>query len=274
MKRARVRDSEEGAGFPLRPGPEGVASPRLSLRLVEFHVAHHCNLTCSGCSHFSPPAPPSIIDVESIGRDVALAGRLLEPSFVHILGGEPLLHPALPELLPIFRRWFSRASIKFVTNGVLLPTCADRLLPVLAALNITLSVSIYPSTRSIVPRISQISMAAGVALDLWQQDTFLDFLNPAGDSDPIQARRHCSFEGACNIRDGRVFPCPISAWGDFGGLGFSPDDGIPLETPLENLKRILDCGRVTSACHNCAVHSKRIPHRMEKNFARELAANE
>lgn len=239
-------------------------SPRLSVSLVEFHVAHHCNLTCTHCAHFSPQLRRQNIPQSSIEADLAAAARTLAPQHVQILGGEPLLNPQLPELIPLFRRYFSNAVINVVTNGILLLRMPSTFYQSLSANNVGIVVSCYPDVSLNMPLIQQRCIEFGVYLECWHQDTFLDFLNPSGNSDPVEARANCPMEGCLNIRDQRVFPCPVAAWADFGGLPFNSSDGLPLMATIDELSTILNRERVTSACAYCRVKPERRPHKLER----------
>jgi hypothetical protein len=233
------------------------------LRLVEFHVVHHCNLTCAGCSHFSPQAAKEFLSAEQIRRDVELAAARLDPGYVHVLGGEPLLHPGLADLLPIFRAAFPRATIKVVTNGTLLERSPPQLLRALADLGIRLAVSVYPGTHLSQERIAAICAEHGIGVELWEQSTFLDFLDLSGTSDPRAARAECPMEDACNVRDGYLFPCPVSAWADLGRLPWLQTDGVSLSAGVDEIRSVLDRGRLTSCCRFCRVPPVRVPHQMD-----------
>jgi GTP 3',8-cyclase len=234
------------------------------LRLVEFHVVHHCNLTCSGCSHFSPQAAKELLTVQQIGRDVELAAARLDPEYVHVLGGEPLLHPGLPEILPVFRTAFPRATIKVVTNGTLLERSPRPLLRALADLDIRLAVSVYPTTHLSQERIAALCAEHGIGVEIWEQSTFLDFLDLSGTSDAVAARAECPMDDACNVRDGYLFPCPVSAWADLGRLPWVQDDGVSLTAGADEIRAVLDRRRLTSCCRFCRVPPVRVPHQMDR----------
>ena len=232
----------------------------VALRLLEFHVADHCNLRCQGCSHFSPSSPRRSRSLGDVQREVDAASRGLDPEFVHILGGEPLLNPELKDLLPLFRRAFPAATIKVVTNGLLVLRQSAMLLPALAAQEIALAVSIYPGLIVDRVRISAACASTGVPVEYWEQDTFLDFLDAEGRSDPAEARRACPMGDALNIREDRLYPCPVTAWADLGGGSVVTDDGVPLTAPGQQLREVLSLNRTTSKCRHCRPKPPRVAH--------------
>lgn len=234
------------------------------IRLLEFHVAHDCNLTCAGCSHFSPLAARQDVSAEELERDVRAAAAALQPAFVHILGGEPLLNRELPRLLALVRAAFPLAAIKVVTNGVLFPRTSPDLCAAMLASGVTLAVSIYPGVKVDRAAIESRCAAAGLPFEFWEQDTFLEFFDPEGRQDPAAARRQCPMGDACNVRDGRIFPCPVAAWADLGGLPYEPGDGVPLDGTAGDPASVLSDARITSQCRHCRPDAVRRPHRLDR----------
>ena len=53
-------------------------------------------------------------------RDLAVARDVLRPRYFKLVGGEPLLHPRLPELLDVARASGIAEVYSVTTNGVLL----------------------------------------------------------------------------------------------------------------------------------------------------------
>jgi hypothetical protein len=183
---------------------------------------------------------------------------------VHVLGGEPLLHDGIAGLIPLFRAGFPRAVIKLVTNGVLLPRAPDELYRALAECRVAVAVSIYPGVRVRVDEIAARCSAAGVEVEFWPQQTFLDFVDREGRGDPFESRAHCPMQNAANVRDGRLYPCPVTAWADFGHLPWTTDDGVPLEEGPERLATVLDAGIPTSCCRFCRADAPRVPHKLAR----------
>ncbi|GHU61509.1 hypothetical protein FACS189445_3590 [Spirochaetia bacterium] len=87
----------------------------------EIHLTDHCNLNCKGCGHFSPLAEEKYLDIDIFERDCARISYLTNRCIHHIdlMGGEPLLHPQLTQILDIARKYFD-GTINIVTNGILL----------------------------------------------------------------------------------------------------------------------------------------------------------
>lgn len=88
---------------------------------IDVHVVEHCNLNCKGCSHFSSIAKPEFLDPKEYEKVLPYLARI-EKSIgqIQLLGGEPLLHPHLSELIKITKAYLPNTNINIVTNGVLL----------------------------------------------------------------------------------------------------------------------------------------------------------
>jgi GDP-L-fucose synthase len=70
----------------------------------EFHLTEHCNLKCKRCSHFCNVAEKEFLDIAVFERDVARMRELCgdDDLFeIHLLGGEPLLHPQITDFVQI-----------------------------------------------------------------------------------------------------------------------------------------------------------------------------
>lgn len=88
----------------------------------EVALAEHCNLRCAGCDHFAPIAEPEFADINEFSKDFQRLSQLFsgKAQEIHLLGGEPLLHPELVRFLTAARTCFPEAVIDITTNGVLL----------------------------------------------------------------------------------------------------------------------------------------------------------
>ena len=241
--------------------PQSVRELTVRLRVLEFHAVHHCNLVCEGCSHFAPDAPRQHVDATRFRDSVAAAAERLRPTWVHLMGGEPLLHPHLCQLLIDLQLGFPDAVRKVVTNGTLMAGAAECIYNTLAATDTVVAVSVYPNVTIRSGVIEARCRSHGIALELLEQFTFLDFLDLTGQSDPLEARLNCPMEGAANVRDDTLFPCPVTAWGQFVGLPTGPAEGVPLSAAVSELAWLLSRRRITSCCRFCRPRPARFPHR-------------
>jgi len=95
-----------------------------NLKKIELDITYICNLTCTGCSRSSAQAPSSMhMPIEHIHRFLEETNRKeIRWESLHILGGEPTLHPNFVEIVLTLDEWFQKHSpetdLKVITNGV------------------------------------------------------------------------------------------------------------------------------------------------------------
>jgi len=86
---------------------------------LEIHVVDHCNLDCMGCSHESPLMPRRCEDPAVLRRGLGALWQCYRAPLLKLLGGEPLLHPAIDEIISV-AKCTTQARLRLVTNGTLL----------------------------------------------------------------------------------------------------------------------------------------------------------
>ena len=95
-----------------------------NMRKLEIDITYFCNLTCAGCSRSSAQAPSGqhmpIEMIQGFLDESQQKGMKWEA--LHILGGEPTLHPNFIEIVTMLDDWFMEHShdtdLKVITNGV------------------------------------------------------------------------------------------------------------------------------------------------------------
>lgn len=88
---------------------------------LDIHVVEHCNLNCSGCTHYSPLAKREFADLHVVENSLKKLSKYRRSiSAIQLLGGEPLLNPELPRFFEIVRKYFPKTRINLLTNGILL----------------------------------------------------------------------------------------------------------------------------------------------------------
>lgn len=97
-------------------------TPQKHLSYFVLNILDHCNLKCKGCEHFAAIADERFVSLDDIKKDLAQMSKILKGDVARIgvMGGEPLLHPQLKEILISTRLFFPGTLIHLVTNGLLL----------------------------------------------------------------------------------------------------------------------------------------------------------
>lgn len=98
---------------------------RFKLKSLECNIVHHCINNCVGCSHLSPINKPFFADLDIFKKDLENISKVAESPRFSLLGGEPLLHPKLLELIDIAKKSDITDTICVTTNGQLLDKMID-----------------------------------------------------------------------------------------------------------------------------------------------------
>lgn len=180
---------------------------RVQTRSLEVHVVDHCNLRCAACCSLSPHLPRWHMEPVDLERDLRLAARALAPTWLKLVGGEPLLHPDLLTCLDIAQASKAAEIVSVTTNGFLLPQQPPEFWQRLDALTI----SLYP-----VPALPQTTIALaeqraaehGVKLNWKKQDEFVQMDRATRCDDPDENREvweACWLRRRCHMIRGGVF---------------------------------------------------------------------
>lgn len=85
---------------------------------VETNITTACQLRCVGCNHYVSIQKAHYADPEVIRRDVYNLSRIAHVDKYAVIGGEPLLHKRLVEILRIIRESGIATQIEVWTNGL------------------------------------------------------------------------------------------------------------------------------------------------------------
>lgn len=203
----------KASGFTPKKVP--MVDGRVHTEAVEISAVRHCNISCSACSHASPSMRPSFADPGHVERDLAALSEWIEVEHVRVLGGEPLLHPQLTELLQAVRRSGLGKRRRLITNGVRLAEQPDDVWAELEEVH----VSVYPNTAKHLIRARPVIMRAaertGTMLVFKHFDHFrIPFRHPEDHPELTQAIYETCLIGnrwrCLSIESGRIFRCPQS----------------------------------------------------------------
>jgi len=117
------------------------------LAYYEINIVDHCDFSCMGCSHFSPIAEKRVSPLETVRSDLQRMSELTVQNVdeIHILGGEPLLHPDLKKILVEARKHFPDTVISVITNGIRLANQDEEFWETCRSNRITIEVTKYPA---------------------------------------------------------------------------------------------------------------------------------
>lgn len=182
------------------------------LYLFEYHVVEHCNMNCKSCFHFSNLVKqPKFADFEQYTRDLRrLSEQFSNVRVIHLMGGEPLLNPELPQFIHVTRHFFPKATICILTNGMLVKKMAPELMKAIVKHNVRFRVSIY---EPMIKRREEVaSFLAQHGIKHWVSDPYLSFakyINIEGNSNPKKSVGQCPASRCTFVSNGRMARCAL-----------------------------------------------------------------
>lgn len=192
-------------------------TPQPRLQYFILNIVDHCNLNCKGCNHFSSLAKSKNIEVKTIEKDLhqmyAVHGDVPR---IGIMGGEPLLHPELNQILWITRRIFKKAKILLSTNGVMLKRMDDDFWNTCIENDIVLRFTKYP-IRIDYDELDRMAQERGVKTDYFSNGEICDTFNSlamdiTGSQDARVSFFECEFANQCVfLNEGKLYPCQVIA---------------------------------------------------------------
>jgi hypothetical protein len=248
--------------------------------LCEIAVADHCNLACRGCSHLAPALPRWFADVASVRRDLTTLAKAYHATAVALLGGEPLLHPRLLDLIAAVRAAGICEAVIVATNGVLLWRMPEAFWAAVDAVE----VSAYPGAEMPPERMlhcSRMAQRHGTHLAVKYYARFREQVAPLGSEDRrLVERIYDTCEAAHVSRlhwvvDGYFYKCPqaYSLAKGLDGNGTSVvADGVPIVDSPDLARQLLTYLLSTEplqACSRClGTVGRRFDHAQEPRGAR------
>lgn len=214
---------------------------------LDVQVCDHCNLRCAGCLHFAPLAQEHYLDVDEYERDLQQLAAVngIEGYFasVVLMGGEPLLHPRLADIVRVTRARLPQQNVTLCTNGLLLKRMDDGFWHALADCDVRLLISPYPlhvDYEGLAALARTKGVQDGFAMDITNtaegKEAFMRLsLDPKGACDQARSFTSCPFGGCyLQLARGAIWPCQVAAHhGSFARhFGYDmhdgPDDSLPL----------------------------------------------
>jgi len=211
-------------------------------------LTDHCNLNCVGCSHFSGIATEHFLNVFNYRKDcerfAKLAGNYVYK--IQLMGGEPLLHEDIAEIIDITRDNFPKASIRLITNGILLPNMGLDFWNVCKKNNVVISISPYPVNLN-VKKIYELALRYSVVIDAGNQYTkkfTKNVYDATGSQNRNDSFKKCGQVFCHQLYEGKFYMCQIPALIKYFNKYFqynfqvSPDDYIDIYE-IEDVRALL-----------------------------------
>ncbi|MCQ2754005.1 MAG: radical SAM protein [bacterium] len=227
--------------------------------------------------HFSPLAPKSFIDTKDFRNDVKKMSEIAgnEVKEVHILGGEPLLHPELIKLLKTARYYFPNADVMLISNGILVLKQKPEFWRTLQKYQIHLSVTEYPLDIN-YQQITRLTQKFGVKYSFYapskENSQWHLPLDLKGEQDADYSFANCSKNNNCtniNIYRGKLYVCPVIAYVKYFNNFFNKNLEVTEDDYLtvKNIKDIDEIKDYISSskpfCKYCNIDSRTFDNKWE-----------
>ncbi|TAA47917.1 radical SAM protein [Corallincola spongiicola] len=257
-----------------------IENGRIVTRSLEAHIVDHCNLKCAECCSLSPMLPARCVTPAQVKADLEAALKVVAPTYLKLVGGEPLLHPQLMECIEVARPLANILSV--TTNALLIEKMPDRFWQLLDGLTI----SIYPKPKLPPTTLAFIKRKAAefdVELNLKEQSNFVQMTRwqaPATEDETRDVFAGCWLRERCHIVDqGRFYMCTRPPHFDSfnGGNTKYLDDGVVLDerpTLVTEVHQYLTREQPLATCYRClGGFADEKPHR-QMNRAELIALGE
>lgn len=210
VKDSRETDSAEPGLLKMMPQP--------SLSYFVLNILDHCNLRCKGCDHFAAIARRRFVSVEDITRDLARMSELFDGKVARIgvMGGEPLLHPELKQILAEARRYFPETLIQLVTNGILLMRQDEEFWDVCRKHKIMIVNTKYPIALD-WRAMEQTAKAHNVIFSYYdgtgeqEKTSYMVPLDIHGKQEPLTSFKNCFHANSkIMVMEGKIYACTVA----------------------------------------------------------------
>ena len=226
----------------------------------EVNVVHQCNLSCRGCSHLSPVIPKAFVDPEIVYRDLSRLGAYYSAGHVRLLGGEPLLHRNLLQVIAAVRASGITKCIRILTNGILLPRIPNAFWESVDEVQVSLYSGVTLD-RSQLQRIEDAARDHGVKLEIRKFTHFREPYSEVGTSNDQLVRRvfktcQIAHIWQCHtIHNGRFYLCPQAVFlRTVLTDAHLPDEGLVIDSSPDfgrRLKEYVERDTPFTACTHC-----------------------
>lgn len=228
----------------------------------EVGISEHCNLNCKGCSHFSPISPKYNMPLDLYAKDLRQLSNIFhgKAGRIHIMGGEPLLHPQLNEILIETRKCFPKAKIRLVTNGKNYKSLTADFWKLCRNNNIILSPTKYPYDINYdefkrMAKSNHVKYRYMNGLKKIKKLKKFPF-DLSGSQCAGESFRLCTQANKCiTLKHGKLYPCSTAAYADIfnryfdENLVLTEDDSVNIYE-VQNEKEILK--RLSHPIHFCS----------------------
>lgn len=185
---------------------------------IEVNVADHCNLNCQSCNHFAPLAMEKYLNIDVYEKDLVRLMQVYGDKIgkVMLLGGEPLLHKQINDIISISRKILGKnVNIKVITNGLCINNMNEKFWNLCKENDVSLEYTRYPISLDYDYLEKFVMNRYGVKISNESYETVkTTYKLPLVEEklDPYLNYMKCNLANQCIvIKEGHLYPCPIAA---------------------------------------------------------------
>lgn len=213
--------------------------------ILDVHVVDYCNLNCASCNHFAPIAKRRLLALDGYEHYLELLARMDGADFffdsVYLMGGEPLLHPQIADIVLLTRRYLPTSDLYIATNGLSLASMPSEFWLACKQGRSTILLTRYPidvDYDGLLALAEQHGVHARAHREVVEGRRTFSFrrtpMDPSGTHDPSLNFIHCPSGGHClQLRDGRIYPCHRAAYMEILNAWFATSFSLDTNDYLE-----------------------------------------
>ena len=244
-----------------------------------LNILDHCNLRCKGCDHFAAIAEKRFVSLDDIKKDLAQMSKILDGDVARIgvMGGEPLLHLQLKEILIYTRFFFPKTLIQLVTNGLLLLRQDEEFWRICREQNIVIVNTKYPINLD-YEAIKKTTAVHGVMFEHYNdtgeitKTSYKIPLDIEGRQNPSKGFIKCFYANRLPLlMEGKLYSCTVAPnvrhFNNRFGTHMELEDGDSLDIYRvkkgSELLKFLSCPK--PFCRYCNVSNRSFGHKWERS---------
>ena len=244
---------------------------KLKIPYFLYEIVHHCNLNCKGCDHCAPIAEEEYVDLKTYKKDIEKMKKHFDfIGRIGIMGGEPLLHPNLNEIIRITRKILKNTQITIFTNAIEVMNKPKEFWETLKKENAMLVITKY-NLKINYYEIELIARKYGVIIlyenNLKSKNEFHKICyNENGTEDIEKSYKECYHGEYCaTLENGYLYQCPIiTASRHFNkyfnkNLIISDDDGINIHKRIKKEEIFNYFNTPMKFCRYCNMEERNNP---------------
>jgi hypothetical protein len=204
-----------------------IKEKRRPVSRLELHVSHTCNLACDSCSHYSNHAHRGSLDLAEADRWMRAWRDRINVREFNLLGGEPTMHPRLPEFVELVRKHWPHTHIRIITNGFFLHRHPELPTTLARAGNSDLALSVHHGGSAYLDRLRPIfdlledwQRNHGTIVHTWpshhgwtrRYHGFGATMLPFEDDKPRQSWEICPARDCKQLHEGKLWKCAPLAY--------------------------------------------------------------